>query len=307
MRVLVTGASGFVGNQVVKELLAQGHEVRALVRRGSEKKVQERERVEIFPGDCLVHEELEEAATGCDAVIHLVGIIREFPGRGVTFEQVHVQATRNVVDTATEAGVRRYLHMSALGARPEPADPYHVTNFRADDYVINSPLTHTIFRPSIIYGPEDQSINLFARHIQRLAFFPIIGDGTYQLQPVPVWTVARAFALALELPQTENRVYEVGGPEPLTYNDVIDTIAQVLGRRVKKIHQPVWTMQFAADLFGRFRWFPLTPGQLRMLLEGSTCDPTAFYQDFGLTPEQFSEGLASYLKEKRAEKDKNQE
>jgi len=299
MRVLVTGASGFVGNAVVRELLAQGHEVRALVRRGSEKKLQERERVEIAPGDCLDHEALEVAAAGCDAVIHLVGIIREFPGRGITFEQVHVQATRNVVDAAEGAGARRYLHMSALGARPEPADPYHLTNFRADEYVVNSKLTHTIFRPSVIYGPEDQSINLFARHIQRLAFFPIIGDGTYQLQPVPVWTVARAFALALELPQTENRIYEVGGPESLPFNEVIDIIARVLGRRVKKIHQPVWCMAFAAHVCGRFRWFPLPPGQLRMLLEGSTCDPTAFYQDFGLAPEHFSEGLASYLKEKR--------
>ncbi len=302
MRVLVTGASGFVGNAVVSELLAQGHEVRALVRRGSEKKLRELERVTIITGDCLVHETLDEAAAGCDAVIHLVGIIREFPGRGITFEQVHVQATRNVVDTAKEAGVRRYLHMSALGARPDPADPYHVTNFRADRYVVNSGLAYTIFRPSVIYGPEDLSINLFARHIQRLAFFPVIGDGTYQLQPVPVWTVARAFALALERPRTENKIYEVGGPEPLTFNEVIDTIAKVLGRRIRKIHQPVWCMRFAANLCGRFRWFPLTPGQLRMLIEGSTCDPTAFYQDFGLTPEHFAEGLASYLKEQREEK-----
>ena len=299
MRVLVTGASGFVGNVVVKELLAQGHEVRALVRRGSEKKLQERERVEIAPGDCLDHEALEAAAAGCDAVIHLVGIIREFPGRGITFEQVHVKATRNVVDAAKAAGARRYLHMSALGARPEPADPYHVTNFQADKYVKDSGLIYTIFRPSVIYGPEDQSINLFARHIRRLAFFPIIGDGAYQLQPVPVWTVARAFVLALELPPAEKKIYEVGGPEPLTYNEVIDTIAKVLGRKIKKIHQPVWCMRFAANLCGRFRWFPLTPGQLRMLLEGSTCDPKAFFEDFGLTPEHCSEGLASYLPEKR--------
>ena len=299
MRVLVTGASGFVGNVVVKELLAQGHTVRTLVRRGSEKKLQERERVEIAPGDCLDHEALEAAAAGCEAVIHLVGIIREFPGRGITFEQVHVQATRNVVDAAKAAGARRYLHMSALGARPEPADPYHVTNFQADQYVTKSGLSYTIFRPSVIYGPEDQSINLFARHIRRLAFFPIIGDGTYQLQPVPVWTVARAFVLALELPPAEKKIYEVGGPEPLTYNEVIDTIAKVLGRKIKKIHQPVWCMSFAAQLCGRFRWFPLTPGQLRMLLEGSTCDPKAFFEDFGLSPEHFQEGLASYLKEKR--------
>jgi uncharacterized protein YbjT (DUF2867 family) len=295
MRVLVTGATGFVGREVVQELLLRGHEVRALVRRGSQKKLKNFQGVEISPGDCLHPESLAQALAGCDAVIHLVGIIREFPGRGVTFERVHVQATQNLVDQAKAAGVRRFLHMSALGARPEPADPYHVTNFRADEYVRASGLAYTIFRPSVIYGPRDQSINLFVRQIQRLNFFPIIGDGQYKLQPVPVATVARAFALALELPQTENHLYEVGGPAPLTFDELIDTIARVVGRRVKKIHQPVWTMSFAAKLCGRFRWFPLTSGQLRMLLEGSTCDPAAFYQDFGLESTPFASGLAEYL------------
>ena len=299
MRVLVTGATGFVGREVVQELLKRGHEVRALVRRRSEKKFKNEKRVEIFSGDCLLPETVAPATEGCDAVIHLVGIIREFPGRGVTFERVHVQATQNLVDQAKALGVRRYLHMSSLGARPEPADPYHVTNFRADEYVRASGLAYTIFRPSVIYGPRDHSINLFVRQIQRLNFFPIIGDGQYQLQPVPVDTVAQAFALALELPRTENRIYDVGGPEPLTFDEIIDTIAEVLGRRIKKIHQPVWCMRFAADLCGRFRWFPLTPGQLRMLLEGSTCDPVAFYQDFGLPSISFQEGLTSYLPEKR--------
>jgi|UniRef100_A0A7V6A280 uncharacterized protein YbjT (DUF2867 family) len=299
MRVLVTGATGFVGREIVQELLLRGHEVRALVRRGSEKKLTPEKRVEIFPGDCLQPETLIPAAAGCAAVIHLVGIIREFPGRGVTFERLHVEATRHIVDAARAAGVRRYLHMSALGARPEPADPYHVTNFRADQYVTASGLTYTIFRPSVIYGPGDQSINLFVRQIQRLSFFPVIGDGQYQLQPVPVDTVARAFTLALELPQTENRIYDVGGPEPLTFDEIVDTIAAVVNRRVKKIHQPVWTMRWAAKLCGRFRWFPLSPGQLRMLLEGSTCDPTAFYQDFGLSPRPFREGLAAYLPVRR--------
>jgi uncharacterized protein YbjT (DUF2867 family) len=297
MRVFVTGASGFVGNEVVRELLNRGHEVRALVRPGSQKKLQDRDRVEVVQGDCLHPEILRPAAQGCDAVIHLVGIIREFPGRGVTFERVHVQATQNVVDAALAAGTRRYLHMSALGARPDPADLYHVTNFQADRYVIGSGLAYTIFRPSVIYGPGDQSINLFARQLRRLPFFPIVGDGLYQLQPAPVWTVAAAFALALELPHTENKIYDVGGPEPLTFNQLIDTIAGVLRRRVLKMHQPVWCMRFAASLCGRFAWFPLTPGQLRMLLEGNTCDPAAFYQDFGLEPVSFKEGLAGYLPE----------
>ncbi|MEW6388346.1 MAG: complex I NDUFA9 subunit family protein [Thermodesulfobacteriota bacterium] len=295
MRVLVTGATGFVGNWEVKELLARGHQVRALVRPGAERKLKDADRVEVALGDVLHPDTLAYAAQGCDAVIHLVGIIREFPGRGVTFERVHVEATHHVVDAARAAGAARYLHMSALAARPEPADPYHVTNFRADEYVQASGLAYTIFRPSVIYGPGDQSINLFARQIKKFPVFPIIGDGRYQMQPVPVQTVAQAFALALELPQTENKIYDVGGPEPLTFNEIIDTLAQVLGRRILKAHLPVWNMRALAWLLGRFAWFPLTTGQIRMLLEGNTCDPSSFYQDFGLTPILFQEGLARYL------------
>jgi NADH dehydrogenase len=295
MRVLVTGASGFVGNWVVAELLARGHQVRCLVRPGSEPKLRARERVELALGEVLDQGAVTRAARGCEAAMHLVGIIREFPGRGVTFERLHYQATVTVLESARAAGVWRYLEMSALGARPDAATAYHRTNYRADEYVRLSGLAYTIFRPSVIYGPEDQSINLFARQIHAFPVFPIIGDGLYQLQPVPVWTVAQAFALALELPDTENRLYEVGGPKPLTFNEIIDILAEILGRRVGKLHLPVWTMRLAAGLFGRFAWFPLTTGQLRMLLEGSACDPTEFYRDFGLTPISFQEGLSRYL------------
>ncbi len=295
MRVLVTGGSGFVGNWVVAELLARGHQVRALLRPGSEKKLKAAEQVEVVPGEVMSPETVARAAAGCEAAIHLVGIIREFPGRGITFERLHYEATVTVLEAARAAGVWRYLQMSALGARPAPADPYHTTNHRADEYVRLSGLAYTIFRPSVIYGPEDQSLNLFARQLRSFPVYPVIGDGRYELQPVPVWTVAQAFARALELPDTENRLYEVGGPEPLTFNEIIDTLAAVLGRRVVKIHLPVWTMRLAAGMFGRFAWFPLTSGQLRMLLEGNTCDPTDFYRDFGLVPISFQEGLARYL------------
>jgi NADH dehydrogenase len=295
MRVLVTGGTGFVGRYVVWELLARGHGVRCLVRPGSEGKLADRERVEIASGDVLDSEAVAAAAQGCAAAINLVGIIREFPGRGVTFERVHVRATENVVNAARDAGVKRFLQMSALGARPEPADPYHITNYRADELVQKSGMPYTIFRPSVIYGPEDQSINLFARQIKTLRVVPVVGNGLYEMQPVPVIAVAQAFALALELPHTENRVYEVGGPEPLTFNEIIDTLAQVLGRRVLKIHVLVWSLRLLAGMFGRFPWFPLTTGQIRMLLEGNTCDPAAFYRDFGLAPVSFKEGLERYL------------
>ncbi|MHB8068848.1 MAG: complex I NDUFA9 subunit family protein [Desulfobaccales bacterium] len=295
MRILATGATGFVGRYVVRELLARGHEVRCLVRSGSEGKLAERERVEIASGDVLEAAAVATAAQGCDAVINLVGIIREFPGRGVTFERVHVRATENLVNAARDAGAKRFLQMSALGARPAPADPYHLTNFRADELVQKSGIPYTIFRPSVIYGPEDQSLNLFARQIKTLRMVPVVGNGLYQMQPVTVETVAKAFALALELPHTENRIYEVGGPEPLTFNAIIDTLALVLGCRVLKVHVMIWSLRLLTGLFGRFPWFPLTTGQIRMLLEGNACDPTAFYQDFGLDAVSFREGLERYL------------
>ncbi len=295
MQVLVTGATGFVGHEIVKELLVRGHQVRALARPGSEGKLEAAAQVEIFPGDVLDRDTTARAAADCDAVIHLVGIIREFPRQGITFERLHVEATKIVVDAALAAGVRRFLHMSALGARPGPADPYHTTNFQAEAYVRASGLTYTIFRPSVIYGPGDRSINFFARQVKALPIFPVIGNGLYQMQPVPVTAVAQSFALALKLPQTENQTYDVGGPEPLTFNEIIDTIAQVLGRKVYKIHLPVWPMRLAAGLLGGFAWFPVTKGQIRMLLEGNSCDQTAFYQDFGLTPVSFREGLTGNL------------
>lgn len=295
MQVLVTGATGFVGNWVVVELLARGHEVRCLVRPGSEGKLKAADRVAVFLGDVLDEAAVRQAVRGCEAVVHLVGIIREFPRRGITFERLHVEATKNVVDAAKAAGVKRYLHMSALGARPEPADPYHITNFRADEYVMASGLTYTIFRPSVIYGPEDRSLNLFVRQIKACRLYPVIGNGRYQLQPVAVWTVAQAFALALELPHTENRVYEVGGPEPLTFDEIIKSLAFEVRRRILKIHLPVWPFRLAAYILGRFAWFPISSGQIRMLLEGNTCDPTPFYQDFGLTPISFKDGLIRYL------------
>jgi NADH dehydrogenase len=295
MRVLITGASGFVGNWVVVELLARGHEVRCLVRPGSEGKLKAADRVAVFLGDVLDEAAVNQAVQGCEAVVHLVGIIREFPRRGITFERLHVEATKNVVDAAKAAGVQRYLHMSALGARPEPADPYHITNFRADEYVMASGLTYTIFRPSVIYGPEDKAFNLLVRQIKTFRVVPVIGKGLYQMQPVPVWTVAQAFALALELPQTENRIYEVGGPEPLTFNALIDSLAFEVRRRILKIHLPVWPFRLAAYILGRFAWFPISSGQIRMLLEGNTCDPAPFYQDFGLTPISFKDGLIRYL------------
>jgi len=314
VKVLLTGATGFVGGHTLAALAARGHEVTCLVRAPSADRLKASARQVIgdvlgdmlgdvlgdapggVPGDATRPRGLAEAMAGMHAVVHLVGIIRELPAKGVTFERLHVEATRNVILAAREAGVRRIVHMSANGARPEAPSRYHRTKWAAEELVRGSGLAYTIFRPSIIFGPGDSFVSLLAGILRRAPVVPVVGDGRYQLQPVAVATVAAGFSLALEKEAALARSFEVGGPDRLTYDAVLDTVAEALGRRPPlKLHLPVAPLRLLARALSRFPWFPLTPDQITMLLAGNTCDAAPFYQTFGLTPVPFSAASLSYL------------
>src|SRR5512132_3577783 len=215
-RVFVTGATGFVGRAVIQALRAEGCSVRCLVRRGSERDLRGLGAIERVEGDVLARQTLEDGMAGCDAVVHLVGIIREQPTIGATFERVHVQGTVNVLEAAVATGVRRYLHMSALGTRPEARSRYHRTKWAAEEAVRGSALPWTIFRPSIIYGRGDAFVSMLAAVIKRYTAIPVIGDGRQRLQPIPVEQVATAFARAVAASETVKQIYEVGGPDVVT-------------------------------------------------------------------------------------------
>src|SRR5262249_3477922 len=205
-RIFVAGATGFVGRSVVRALLNRGFLVRCLVRHGSERLLKGFESIDRVPGDVLRPEGLVACAEGCAAIVNLVGIIREHRARGVTFERLHVQATANLLRVAREAGVKRYVQMSALGARPDARSSYHRTTSRAEEAVRDSGLQWTIFRPSIIFGPGDEFISPLAGMIRRLPAMPVPGDGQYRLQPIPVEQVAEGFAQALRIDGAIERV-----------------------------------------------------------------------------------------------------
>ena len=286
--IFVTGATGFVGNHLVKTLLAFDQKVRCLVRPGSENRL--RHSVKIVKGD-IFSADLAEKMSGCKALIHLIGIIREFPKKNITFNRLHVKATQVAIEAAKKAGIKRFIHMSALGTGPQAVTEYHKTKWQAERLVQESGLVYTIFRPSVIYGPYDHFTTLLARIIKRSPFIPIIGDGLYKLQPVHVNTVALAFVLALFLGDTHNHTYEIGGPQALTYREIVDTIAEHFKKRIKKIYIPLRIIESITVKLEVFPFYPLTQEMLTMLIAGNVVKEQSFYKIFPLSPIRFKESL----------------
>jgi len=284
--VLVTGGTGFVGRHVCRALAARGVLPRILVRPGSEERIPEdlRQVCRITPGDVTFREFVENAAQGTDAIVHLVGIIREFPGRGVTFEKLHVDATRNALHAARKWGITRFVHMSALGAEAGGITPYFDTKGRAEELVRDSGLEWTIFRPSVIFGPGDRFVNELSATFRRIPFLPVPGDGEYRLQPVFIGDVAKGFADAVARTDLAGRIFEVGGPERLTYNDLVERIAASAGRKIRRVHLPVSRMARLVRLLSRFERFPVTVDQLAMLLSESVCEEDRYYTAFSFAP-----------------------
>lgn len=292
VKLFIAGGTGFVGSHLCKELLAGGHTIRLLVhsRSGGESSGIER-----FQGDVCDPASCVEGAKGCDAVINLVGIIREFPGRGITFERLHREATGNMLSAAKDNGIKRYLHMSALGSRPGAVSGYHRSKFAAEELVVAAGLDYTIFRPSIIFGRGDAFVTMLEGYVRSFGAVPVIGDGTYRLQPIAATDVARCFAMALEMPETAGKSYNLCGGDRFSYLEMLDVIGRVLGKKhVLKVRSPLMLMQFVTRLLEGFSFFPLTSDQITMLLEESICDG-AWQKTFGFSPTGFSEGIGSYL------------
>ncbi|MFQ6054447.1 MAG: complex I NDUFA9 subunit family protein [Methanosarcinales archaeon] len=294
-KVFVTGGTGFVGKYVIEELLKNGFKLKCLVRLGSEKKLSKYKNIEITKGDITDYESLLNGMEECSAVINLVGIIREYKKKGITFEKLHFQATKNCVDAAKELKIQRFIQMSALGTRENAVAEYHKTKFKAEEYVKKSGLTYTIFRPSIIFGKEDKSINLFADIIKKFGFFIVFGDGKYKLQPVSVKNIAQGFAKTINNEKTYNKIFEICGPKSINFKELLDIIGNAVNKKVFKLHLPLFLAKPTIRLFGRFDFSPITYEQLIMLLEDNICDEKDFFNTFKIKPISLEQEIKNYL------------
>lgn len=293
--VLVTGGTGFLGRHVCRALIAHGFLPRLLVRVGSEERIPEdvRRACRVTPGDVTIREFVENAAQSTQAIVHLAGIIREYPEQGVTFEKVHVEGTKNVVHAAKIWGIPRLVHVSALGATAGGPGNYFDSKGRAEEIVRRSGLSWTILRPSGIFGPGDQFFSELERAVRRAPFLPVPGDGKFLLQPVFVGDVVKGIVDALTAPGAERRSFDVAGPERFPYVELIDRIASAAGVRVRTVHIPVPRLRRVVRFLSRFEKFPLTQDMIDVLLAGNTCDPDPYFSALGLEPVPLSGYLAS--------------
>jgi uncharacterized protein YbjT (DUF2867 family) len=302
VKVFVTGATGFVGQAILLRLQAAGHSTRILVRHPNSPRtcvLLSDRRTETHRGDVLDASALQRALAGADAVIHLVGIIGEI-GKN-TFEKVHKCGTENVVRAAQEAGVSRFVHMSALGTRPAAVSRYHRSKWAAEEIVRASRLNYTIFRPSIIYGSGDRFVNLFAGIARWSPVLPVMGSGQSRFQPIPVEDVAACFVRALNEARSVGQTYDLCGTEVFTLNEILDLILGVTGRKRLKLHLPLWLARIQAALM-EFTFpvvlrkpAPLNRDQLVMLQEDNVGNPWGAIELFGLEPVPFRRGIEKYL------------
>jgi NADH dehydrogenase len=274
VKVLVTGATGFVGPKVVHALRTRGHEVRALVRRPTRARTLEAWGCELAEGDVTAPGSLRGAVEGCRAVVHLVAIIKGAPA---DFDRVMVGGTKNLIDAAEQGGVGRFVLMSALGTSEQNRDlvPYFRAKWTMEQALAGSSLEHVVFRPSFVFGKDGGVLPMFVRQARLSPLTPVVGGGDGRLQPIWVDDVAQFFALAVEAPaETAGRTYEVGGPEAVTWNELYARLKRILGVRRGTIHLPVGAVRAAATVLQHLPGAPITRDQLTMLTEGgdNVCD-----------------------------------
>lgn len=299
MKVFLTGCTGYVGREVARHLIKANHSVVALIREGTETKIPSDidGKIQLVFGDLKNPESYRSALKGVDAIINLPGLLREFPNKGILFEEVHFLGAKNLINEAKTANINRFIQMSALGVRENSITKYQITKFKAEEYLRSSGLQFTIFRPSLIFGNEKEGMmNFFSvlnELLEMLPFFvPVIGNGNYLFQPVSIQNIAEGITASLSNSESIAKEFDVAGQDRYSYNQLLEMIMHVTGNYKIKFYQPISLMKIVAGIFGKYKWFPVTKDQIIMLEENSISDNWKNYYDtFNIKPIRLVEAI----------------
>ncbi len=269
-RVLLTGGTGYVGSRMREAFREAGFTVRLLVRSAEDARDLRATGYEVANGDVTDPATLSQAIDQCDTVVNLVAVIRE--SGGATFEAINYQGSVNLIRAAQQSGAPRFIQMSANGAGNRPDFPYHYTKWRAENELKQSGLRYVIFRPSIIFGPSPEGRQHFISQLADVVrapapLVPQIGDGQTRFQPIHHQDVAESFLRAVVDDQLDGSTFEIGGPQVLTYRQILDEIRKVLGSRKPIVPAPVQLVKVGATVLDHIPGItsPVSTEQLKML------------------------------------------
>ncbi len=296
--ILVTGGTGFVGSAIVKELLRRGERVAVLGRDAEKIRRKLGADVDARVGDVREPATLAAAMQGVDTVVNAV----QFPGspienrrKGYTFEEVDLKGTRHQVDAAKAAGVKRFIYMSGVGASREADQHWFRYKWEAEQYLQSSGLEWVVVRPTWVFGPDDVSLNRFLGFGKMLPFIPMFGNGKQDMQPVFIDDVGRVAADAALKPEAANTMFELGGPDVMSMNDVVKTALEIQGKKRPLLHQPVFVGKTIGAITSILPSPPLSADAIDFITGPAVADNTKLNAVLKPRLTSLSDGLETYL------------
>lgn len=309
MKVCIIGGTGYVGSYIIDSLINAGHSANILVRSGSKEKLREHNSITAIPGDVSDQHAIDNCHANCDALIYLIGILREDPAKGITFKKLQTEGFKNCLASAKKHGIKRVILMSANGVEAQTV-AYQKSKYAAEDLLRKSDVNWTIFRPGLIFGDPRGRMEFCGTLLNELVSPPIpaavffnnlniFSAGDQMVAPVFVEDVADAFVNALEHESTYSHTYPLTGPVTLSWKETIRYIARVAGKPNKLfMPAPAWGVKFVAGIFDQFPWFPITRDQVTILMQGNTATDHSAFSILGIRPTGFDEEQLTYLTNK---------
>ena len=296
--ILITGATGYIGRHLVARLVAQGERPRCLVRntrRAAD--ILPADKVELVQGNTISSSSLAAAMQGIETVVHAAFMTADLKQSAVNhYEETNVQGTKNVIQAAKEAGVRRIIEISGLGTRPDKPGTYMEGRFLAEKMLKESGLDWTIIQPSVLFGKDAPFIRGLADLIHTSPVVPLIGGGKTLFQPIYVEDVVTIIMYVLEEPErTKNKTYTIGGPEYISFTQVIDALLQTMQKSRLKAPTPTALVGVGAAMMEAvLPKPPLTKAAMTLFTFDNTTDLNSVERDFGFTPMSFTKYLQEH-------------
>jgi NADH dehydrogenase len=295
--VLITGATGFVGRALLRRLLQEQREVRCLLRPSKHTPPLPPGSMHIVTSTLHDLPSLRVAMQNVDAVVHLAGAWRDRGGDAA--EWVNRQGTANVVEAAVEAGVGQFIYLSHIHADRNSAYPLLRSKGAAEEIIRASGLSFTILRSSLIFGPDDHFTTVLAMLLKVIPFvFPVVGEGKTRFQPIHVDDVARCLAGCLDVYHLEDTVLPIGGPQHLSYSEILDAVMETLNVRRVRLRLRLPAMRALVGLSRLcFPHPPVSHAQIDLFAIDNTTDLGNVPRNFDFEPQRFPASLG-YLRRK---------